>query len=141
MPLKTQPPRLYKPEGQAHTQFIKKAHDSPTGGHLSEHKTHESLHCLLLYWPKCSTRCMNEYVHTCIQCLRTKSTNQTPVGLLQPLPLPNHCRQQDLVTGLPRSGHRAAQNGYPLSQWLDTIITFVNRLSKRVLSVPQALWT
>ena len=37
-------PRLYVPEGQALTQLIKEAHDSPTGGHLGVHKTHESLH-------------------------------------------------------------------------------------------------
>jgi len=119
-------PRLYVPEGQARTQLIKEAHDSPTGGHLGVHKTHESLH-RLLYWPK-MFHTVHEYVRTCMQCLRNKSTNQRPMGLLQPLPLPDHCWEQvshDLVTGLPKT-----PRGY------DTIITFVDRLSKRILLVP-----
>jgi hypothetical protein len=55
------------------------------------------------------------------------------MGLLQPLPLlPDHCWEQvshDLVTGLPKT-----PRGY------DTIITFVDRLSKRIL-LQQALLT
>jgi hypothetical protein len=50
------------------------------------------------------------------------------MGLLQPLPLPDHCWEQvshDLVTGLPKT-----PRGY------DIIITFVYRLSKRILLVP-----
>ena len=123
-------PRLYVPEGQARTQLIKEAHDSPTGGHLGVHKTHESLH-RLLHLPKLF-HTVHEYVRTCMQCLRNKSTNQRPMGLLQPLPLPDHCWEQvshDLVTGLPKT-----PRGY------DTIITFVDRLSKRIL-LQQALLT
>jgi hypothetical protein len=50
------------------------------------------------------------------------------MGLLQPLSLPDHCWEQvshDLVTGLPKT-----PRGY------DTIITFVDRLSKRILLAP-----
>ena len=50
------------------------------------------------------------------------------MGLLQPLPLPDHCWEQvshDLVIGLPKT-----PRGY------DIIITFVDRLSKRILLVP-----
>ena len=60
-----------------------------------------------------------------MQCLRNKFTNQRPLGLLQPLPLPDHCWEQashDLVKGLPKT-----PRGY------GTIITFVDRLSKRIL--------
>jgi len=63
-----------------------------------------------------------------MQCLRNKSTNQRPMGLLQPLPLPDHGWEQvshDLVTGLPKT-----PRGY------DTIISFVDRLSKRILLAP-----
>ena len=119
-------PRLNEPEGQARTQLIKEAHDSPTGGHLGVHKTHESLH-RLLYWPK-MFHTVHEYVRTCMQCLRNKSTNQRPMGLLQPLPLPDHCWEQvshGLVTGLTKTSR-----GY------DTMITFVDRLSKWILLVP-----
>jgi hypothetical protein len=44
-------PRLNIPEVQARIQLTKRAHDSPTAGHLGFHKPHKSLHCLL-YWPK-----------------------------------------------------------------------------------------
>jgi hypothetical protein len=74
--------RLYIHDGQARTQLIKKAHGSPTGGHLGVHTTHESLHHLL-YWPK-MFHTVHQDVCTCMQCLRNKSTNQQPMGLLQP---------------------------------------------------------
>ena len=57
--------------------------------HLGVHKTHKSLH-RLLYWSK-MFHTVHEYVRTCMQCLRNKSKNQRPMGLLQPLPLPDHC--------------------------------------------------
>ena len=119
-------PRLCVPEGQARTQLIKEAHDSPIGGHLGVHKTHESRHHPL-YWPKMFYT-VHEYVRTCMQCLRNRSTNKRPMALLQPLPLPDHCWEQvshDLVTGLPKT-----PRGY------ETMITFVDRLSKQILLVP-----
>ena len=71
---------------------------------------------------------VQEYVRKCATCARTKASNQQPIGVLQPLPLPDHCWEQvshDLITGLPKTprGH-------------DAIVTFVDRLSKRVIFVP-----
>eukprot|EP00983_Pelagomonas_calceolata_P134709 1162087-Pelagomonas_calceolata.AAC.3 len=36
--------RIYIPHGQARKLLIKEAHDTPTSGYLSIHKTHEALH-------------------------------------------------------------------------------------------------
>jgi len=73
------------------------------------HTVHESVRtCMqLLYWPK-MFHTVHESVRTCMQCLRNKSTNQRPMGLQQPLPLPDYCWEQvsrDLVTGLPKTPH------------------------------------
>ena len=63
-------PRLYVPEGQALTQLIKEAHDSPTGGHLGVHKTHKV--CTAYFTGlKRSTRCMN----TCAPACSASETN------------------------------------------------------------------
>ena len=119
-------PRLYIPQGQARQLLIQEAHDTPTSGHLGIHKTHEQLH-RLYYWPHMFNT-VQEYVSKCATCARTKASNQQKMGVLQPLPLPDHCWEQvshDLITGLPKTprGH-------------DAIVTFVDRLSKRVIFVP-----
>eukprot|EP00983_Pelagomonas_calceolata_P025161 791283-Pelagomonas_calceolata.AAC.1 len=85
-------PCLYIPDGQVRTHLIQEAHDAPSGGHLGVQKTHESLH-RYYYWPH-MFRSVHQYVRNCMQCLRNKSTNQRPMGLLQPLPLPDHCWEQ-----------------------------------------------
>jgi len=119
-------PRLYVPHGQERELLLKEAHDTPTRGHLGIHKTHEALH-RRYYWPH-MFHTVSLYVAKCATCACTKPSNKQPMGLLQPLPLPDHCWEQvshDIITGLPKTprGH-------------DAIVTFVDRLSKRVIFVP-----
>ena len=69
-----------------------------------------------------------KYISTCDTCQRTKTLNQKPAGLLQPLPLPEKPWQQitmDLIPALPEN-----KNGY------DCIITFVDRLTKMATFTP-----
>lgn len=94
-------PRLLVPADKTRQTLIRETHDA--AGHLDVHKTHESLQ-RLFYWPK-MFHSAHEYVRMCLQCLRNKSIHQRPMGLLQPLPLPDHWEKVShdlLITGLPK---------------------------------------
>jgi len=73
-------------------------------------------------------RDVSHFVSTSDFCQRNKSTNEKPVGLLQPLPMTEFCWQSvsmDFITELPKTkaGHTA-------------ILVFVDRLSKMVHFAP-----
>jgi hypothetical protein len=119
-------PRLYVPFGKARVRLLYEAHDATIAGHLGRDKMVEALQ-RHYYWPKMFDTC-SQYVRTCDVCRRNNSNTRAPVGLLQPIPLPDHCWEQvthDLITCLPvtRRGHNA-------------IAVFVDRLSKRIVLVP-----
>ncbi len=95
-------------------------HDSPYRGHVGIKKTKKAIE-LLYFWPTlvADVEC---YVKHCPSCQKMKSTNQTPAGLLQPLPIPSRrwgSVSMDLITALPetQSGNTA-------------IVAFVDRLTK-----------
>lgn len=107
-------------------EIIREHHDTPYGGHLGIAKTKESIK-RNFYWPLMDDH-IADYVRSCDICQRTKSVNQKPAGLLQPLQLPEHPWEQismDLIPGLP-----------PTSSGYDCIITFVDRLTKMAHFVP-----
>jgi hypothetical protein len=106
--------------------ILREHHDSPLAGHLGRDKTLERL-SRNYHWPGMAAS-VREYVKTCPACQRNKPTNQAPAGLLQTLPTPEARWEQvtmDLITQLPKtpSNH-------------DAIVTFTDRLSKRVLFAP-----
>ena len=77
-------------------------------------------------WPKLHEQ-VREYVSTCVPCQLNKPTTQLPIGLLQPLPIPEGPWQtvtMDLITALPRTkaGH-------------DAIVVFVCKLTKWAIYV------
>ena len=69
-----------------------------------------------------------EFLARCIECQQVKAEHQHPVGLLQPLPIPNwkwEVISLDFVTGLPKN---QKQN--------DSIIVVVDKLSKEAHFIP-----
>jgi len=94
---------------------------------MGRDKTMERLH-RRYYWPGLSAD-VHTYVRTCPSCQKSKPGHFKPIGLLQPLPIPRVPWEQvslDLITQLPA----CRGTGY------DTIITFVDRLTKMIHLAP-----
>jgi hypothetical protein len=115
--------RLYIPNDQElKARILHECHDAPWSGHLGTEKTLEQAK-RRFYWPGMDQE-IRRYVSSCDACQRNKPSQQAPMGLLQPLPIPKYPWQQvsmDLITQLPRtrSGH-------------DAIVVFVDKLTKMV---------
>jgi hypothetical protein len=106
--------------------IMHEAHDAITSGHRGEEKTTQKI-ARRFWWPHLR-RSVKFHINRCAACQRSKPNNQRPMGLLQPLPVPQTVWEEvslDLVTGLPVTarGH-------------DAIVVFVDRLSKMVHFVP-----
>jgi hypothetical protein len=109
------------------SMLLYEAHDGDVSGHTGINKTAELL-ARQFDWPHLR-RDVEKYVSTCIACQANKSSNQRPIGLLQPLPIPKRRWQvvtMDLITGLPMTRH--GQH--------DAIVVFVDKLSKMVHYAP-----
>lgn len=119
--------RLYVPPVPAlRSKVVYYNHDALLAGHLGMDKTCElvSRH---YYWPNMRDF-VREYVRTCANCQRNKSTNAKSPGLLQPLPIPEQNWEHvsmDLIVQLPRTKRN-----------FDAVVTFVDKLSKMVHFVP-----
>lgn len=119
--------RIYVPNDRKLISLIlRESHDTAVGGHVGGNKMLE-LVSRLFYWPK-QHKDIKNYVRTCLKCQENKPSNQLPMGLLHPLPIPETRWSQvtmDLITQLPRTkaGH-------------DAIIVFVDKLSKMVHYAP-----
>lgn len=115
--------RLYVPADAAlRTRILHECHDAPTAGHLGKDKTLEQVR-RRFFWPGMDADVL-QYVRSCDACQRNKPSQQSPLGLLQSLPIPSHPWQQvsmDLITQLPKSrrGH-------------DAIVVFVDKLTKQI---------
>ena len=88
--------------------LMQEAHDSSSGGHLGKDKTTEQLK-RRFYWTGMDEE-IKQYVTSCDACQRNKPSQQAPMGLLMPLPIPTRPWQIvsiDLITHLPPSarGH------------------------------------
>ncbi|KAJ9519373.1 hypothetical protein QJQ45_023169 [Haematococcus lacustris] len=118
--------RLYIPVGPMRTALLCEAHDIPISGHLGRDKTYQQL-SRHYFWPRMAAS-VHDYVRTCPCCQRNKSNTAKPIGLLHPLPVPQHRWEQvsmDLITQLPSTaaGH-------------DAIVVFVDMLTKMIHAVP-----
>lgn len=115
--------RIVVPEGPSlRTRILAECHDSAVAGHLGKDKTIEQVK-RRFYW-KGMDESIIQYVTSCDACQRNKPSQQSPMGLSMPLPIPTRPWQQvsmDLITGLPRS-----RSGN------DTIVVFVDKLTKMV---------
>ena len=89
-------------------------------------KTYEAL-ARVFHWTNMIDT-VRQYISSCDICQCIKPSNQRPVGLLQPIPLPQSRWEQvtmDLITHLP-----------PTSTGFDAIFVIVDRLTKMVHFVP-----
>jgi hypothetical protein len=100
-------------------QLLHEFHDSPSGGHSSVLQTYKRL-AQQFYWPSMFHTVKN-YVASCEVCQRTKNDTLSPVGLLQPLPIP--CQVWDDIT-------MDFFDGLPLLVEKTSILVVVDRLSK-----------
>jgi hypothetical protein len=94
-------------------------HTSPIGGHAGITRTLARIKSQF-YWPDMKGDIV-DYVQKCMVCQQAKTTNTSPAGLLQPLPIPSQVWEDiamDFITGLPIS------SGYT------TIMVVVDRLTK-----------
>ena len=121
---------LFRPDGRLRLPnndsikgtLLYEAHDSVVCGHVGVNKTARMLG-RLYDWPGLRGD-VRKYIATCVGCQANKPSNQRPIGLLQPLPIPARrwdTVTMDLITQLPVTRH---QN--------DAIIVFVDKLSKMV---------
>ena len=113
-------------EPEAKLLIFQECHDVPLSGHLGTAKTIERV-TRRFVWPKMHEE-IRRYVATCVSCQQNKPSSQLPIGLLQPLPIPERPWQtvtMDLITALPRTklGH-------------DAIVVFVDKLTKWATYVP-----
>uniref|UniRef100_A0A0G4IFR2 Integrase catalytic domain-containing protein n=1 Tax=Chromera velia CCMP2878 TaxID=1169474 RepID=A0A0G4IFR2_9ALVE len=116
--------RLAIPTKKMQRNLIFECHDVPGGGHLAIEKTYLRL-IEDFYWPNMFSS-VAAYVPRCDACLQNKQANQKPFGLLQPLPVPARpydSVSMDFVCALPRVHFQG--------EWVDSVLTVVNRLSKR----------
>lgn len=123
----TAPRRLYIPDHtDLRSTLLREHHDSHVSGHLGRDKTLAALE-RSFFWPNMRGEVEN-YVKTCPTCQLVKPTNQSPLGLLQPLPIPERRWQQvsmDFIMQLPRT-----------ARGKDAILVFVDKLTKMVHLVP-----
>jgi hypothetical protein len=114
------------PNAELRTRLIRECHDAAVSGHLGRDKTSEQLR-RRFYWSGMDSE-VERYVTSCDPCQRNKPSQQSPIGLLQPLPIPPrawHTVSMDLITALPRS-----RNAH------DAIVVFVCKLTRMVHFVP-----
>ncbi|TPX31214.1 hypothetical protein SeLEV6574_g08557 [Synchytrium endobioticum] len=107
------------------SKVIDLCHDHPLAGHYGFRKTLELV--LRKYWWKGMSKDIKEYTTSCDTCQRNKSSNQSPMGKLMPLPTPDRNWQHitmDFIVKLPRSGS------------FDSILVVVDRRSKSVVFIP-----
>jgi len=116
--------RLFVPSLLRHS-VITECHSTAYSGHLGTKKTTELL-CRTFWWPGVSSA-VRDFCRKCGICQRTKGSSAPPLGLLQPLPIPERPWESvsmDLITDLPPSG------GY------DSVFVVVDRLTKCLVLIP-----
>jgi hypothetical protein len=104
------------------TLIINEIHDTPMGGHLGKDKTIAAVK-KNFYWLGMDS-VIEKYVTTCDSCQRNKSSNQSPMGQLMPLPIP---QQQCVDWSMDMIGplHKSKSDN-------DTIVVMIDRGSKLV---------
>ncbi|QRW15631.1 Retrotransposable element Tf2 protein [Rhizoctonia solani] len=105
--------------------ILESRHDALAAGHPGQTRTLELI-SRSYYWPLLK-KFVNSYVSHCKTCIRSKPTNQVPVGLLKPLQIPERPWEDiayDMIVGL------------PISEGFNAILTVIDRFSKMVHFIP-----
>lgn len=105
--------------------LLQQYHESVIGGHAGELKTYLRL-SRDWFW-KGMRRDIKYHVQQCMVCQQQKRSQQSPAGLLQPLPIPSQIWEEltmDFIDGL------------PLSKGVNCILVVVDRLSKYSHFIP-----
>ncbi|KAJ9506933.1 hypothetical protein QJQ45_016510 [Haematococcus lacustris] len=108
-------------------EVLEACHDANYAGHMGMSKTWHIVD-LSFTWPG-MRKDVEDYVRQCDACQRNKPSTRLKAGKLQPLSIPGRRWESvsmDFIVKLPKSGER----GY------DSILVFVDRLSKMVHLVP-----
>jgi hypothetical protein len=117
---------LCVPKGEAREVLLNEAHNLAYSIHPGTTKMYLDLKTR--YWWRGMKKEIAQYVARCDTCQRTKAEHQKPVGLLQPLPVPEWKWEEigmDFVTGL-----RRTQKGN------DSIWVIIDRLTKVAHFIP-----
>ncbi|KAL5808962.1 hypothetical protein ACOSQ3_029653 [Xanthoceras sorbifolium] len=97
--------RLYVPKfGNLRKNLIKECHDTKWAGHPGQQRTRALLEATY-YWPHMRDD-IEAYVKTCLVCQQDKNEQQSPGGLLEPLPIPERPWESvtmDFISALPKS--------------------------------------
>lgn len=112
---------------QCQMEIIAELHDTKGSRHPGVKKT-LAMVARTCYWPNMK-QLVEKYVRTCETCAWVKANNQKPMGLLQPLPIPEERWSDitmDFITGLPSSG---------LAKY-NAALTIVDCLTRRVYFWP-----
>ena len=115
--------RLYVPKvGTLRDECVEAVHSNPQFGHYGVARTIRKVK-EVFYWERISVDVAN-FVKKCDSCQHVKASHRLPQGELHPLPIPGRRWESvsmDLITDLP-----------PTERGYDTIVVFVDRLSKMV---------
>ncbi|CAA0830780.1 Unknown protein, partial [Striga hermonthica] len=122
--------RIVVPKAEAlRKEILSEAHTAPYLAHPGSTKMYHDLKGSF-WWPGMK-KDVAEFVKRCFTCQQVKFEHQSPIGLLQPLPIPKWKWEEvtmDFVTGLPRS-----------SEHHDTIWVVVDRLTKVAHFLPVSM--
>jgi Integrase zinc binding domain len=118
--------RLVVPQGRLRQALMHGAHDALFAGHLGLNKAYERLRKGVTWLENYSE--LKAYARSCDSCQRNKTSNQKPIGLLNPLEIPTERFEQVsmyFITTLPvtKVNH-------------DAVMVIVDKLTKLVMFIP-----
>lgn len=127
------PSKQYVPTNLC-TQLIQWVHTAPSSGHWGIQRT-TSLLQNALWWPSL-VKDVKTHVKACQACAQSKAHHQVPVGLLEPLPIPQCLWSHtsvDFITDLPNSN------------WYSMLFVTTDRFAKAchltpLEGLPTAMW-
>jgi hypothetical protein len=97
--------RIYVPSsGEMRNLALKEMHDVPYARHLGYQKKIIAVRSQF-FWLGMK-KDVADYITQCMECQKVKANHRHPVGLLQPLPIPENKWEvitMDFITGLPRT--------------------------------------